>query len=154
MMEGEKIKVYTRNCLLIIDSKILRIRQIIPYQNIDSITITHVNETYDNEMIVSLSKPIKYENLGPFFLHKIIYAIYLLFRTNRNLVNISYSDNDLLLILNEIKNNLPNVNIPVSLDKSLFWNENSNNHNFSQVKLVYSKLNLSLFDVLKNTNKI
>lgn len=48
---------------------------------------------------------------------------------------------------------LSNVNMPTSLNKSLFWNENSNNRNFSQVKLVYSKMNMSLSDVLMKYNK-
>ena len=153
-MEGEDIKVYTTNCSLIIDSKIIKIREIIPYKNIEAITITHVNETYENEMLVYLSKSIEYENLGIFFFHKIIYSIYLLFHRNRNLISMSYSNDDLFLILNEIKNNLSNVSIPTSLNKSLFWSENSDNHNFSQVKLIYSRFNLSLLDVLKKYNKI
>ncbi|MDR6761942.1 hypothetical protein J2Y38_002153 [Flavobacterium sp. 2755] len=153
-MEGEDIKVYTKNYSLIIDSKIIRIRELIPYENIEAIVIMHVNETYDNEIVLYLSKPIEYKNLGKHFFHKIIYSIYLLFHRNRNLISMSYSNDDLCLILNEIKDNLTNVNVPISLNKSLFWNENSDNRNFSQIKLVYSRLNLSLFEVLKQKNKI
>lgn len=153
-MEGEDIKIYTKNYSLIIDSKIIKIREIVPYKNIEAITITHVNETYENEMHMFLSKPIEYENIGSFFFHKIIFSIYLLFHRNRNIISMSYSNDDLLLILNEIKNNLSNVNIPTSLNKSLFWIENSDNHNFSQVKLIYSKSNMTLLDVLTKYNKI
>ena len=153
-MEGEDIKVYTKNGSLVIDSKIIKVREVIFYQNIEAITITPVNETYDNEMLMFFSKHIEYENLGKHFFHKIIYSIYLLFHRNRKLISVNYSNNDLLLILNEIKNNLPNVNIPTSLNKSLFWNDNSDNYNFSQVKLVYSKSNLSLSDILKKYNKV
>lgn len=149
-MEGEDIKVYTKNYSLIIDSKIIKIRELITYENIEAIVVMHVNETYDNEMVLYLSKPIEYENLGKHFFHKIIYSIYLLFHRNRTLISMSYSNDDLCLILNEIKKNLANVNVPIKLNKSLFWNENSDNSNFSQVKLVYSRLNLSLYEVLKH----
>ncbi|HEX8576625.1 MAG TPA: hypothetical protein VF677_10075 [Flavobacterium sp.] len=153
-MEGEDITVYTKNSSLIIDSRIIKIREIIAYKSIEAIIITHVNETYDNEMLIFLSKNIEYENLGKHFFHKILYSIYLFFHKNKNIITISYSNSDLLLILNEVKNNLSNINIPTSLDRSLFWNGNSNNYNFSQVKLIYSKSNLSLSDVLKKYNKL
>lgn len=153
-MEGEDITVYTKNSSLIIDSRIIKIREIIAYKSIEDIIITHVNETYDNEMLIFLSKNIEYENIGKYFFHKILYLIYLFFHRTRNRITISYSNSDLLLILDEVKNNLSNVNIPTSLDKSLFWNENSNSFNCSQVKLIYSKNNLSLSDVLKKYNKI
>lgn len=104
-MEGENIKVYTENCSLIIDSKIIKIRKIIRYKNIDAITITHVNETYENEMLMFLSKPVEYENIGINFFHKIIYGIFLFFHRNRNSISISYSNDDLFRILNEIRNN-------------------------------------------------
>lgn len=147
-MEEEYIKVYTKNGSLIIDSRTTQIRNIILYQNIEAIITFPVNEAYGNEMLICLSKKSEYENLGNLFFHKILYFIHWLFHKNKKLISMRCSDNELLLILNEIKKNLSNVNIP-SLDKGIFLNEVSNDNTQSQVKLVYSKFNLGLSDVLK-----
>lgn len=153
MKGGEDILVYSKNGNLIIESKIIRVREIISYQHIDDIIIKHVNEVYDHEMDIFLSQSVKYENAGNNLIHKILFQIFLLFHQNKRKVNISQSNEDLLIILNEIKSNLPKTVIPPDLDKSLFWKEVSDNHSFPLVKLVFSKNNLSLFEVLKKYNK-
>lgn len=149
MKGGEDILVYSKNGNLIIESKIIKIREIISYQHIDDIIIKHVNEVYDHEMDIFLSQSVKYENAGNNLIHKILFLIFLLFHQNKRTVNVSQSNEDLLIILSEIKNYLPKTIIPSEIDKSLFWKEVSDNHSFSLVKLVFSKSNLSLFEVLK-----
>jgi len=87
-MEGEDITVYTKNRFLIIESKIIKIREVISYENIEAIILMHVNETYDNEMLLFLSEGIEYENTGKYFFHKIIYNIFLLFHKNKKMIRL------------------------------------------------------------------
>lgn len=148
-MKGENINVYTINGSIVIESKTVRIRETISYNFIEGILIRHVNETYENQMDVFLSKPIKYENIGKHFFHKLIFFIFLLFHKNRHIIEMSYSNEDLFLILKEIKNNIPNIKIPSSLNKSLFWDEISQNHSIPMAKLVYSREGLNLIDFLR-----
>lgn len=155
-MKGEDINIYSKNGSLIIESTLVKVREIIMYRDIDDIIIKRVNEVYDNQMDVYLSNPIRYENSGKNFIHSIVFQIFLFFHRNKKIINMSYSNNDLLLILNEMKNNIPLKEIPDSLDKSLFWKEVSDNFSFPMVKLIFSRNNLSLFEVLnkyKNYNE-
>lgn len=154
LMKDGEITVYTKNNSLVIESKVVKIREIISYESIEDIIIIHVNETYDNQMILYLSKPIQYENIGKHFFHKIFFHVYLLFHKNRLVIDISQNNDDLYLIINEIKKNLLSKKMPSSLDRSLFWEEESNNHNLPMVKLIYSKNGLNLAEILKKYGKL
>lgn len=154
LMKGNDISVYTKNNCLVIESKIIKVREIISYNSIENIIMLHVNETYDNQMTFYLSQPIQYENIGKHFFHIILFQIYLLFHKNKLVVDVSQRNDDLYLIMNEIKKNLFSTNIPLTLDRSLYWNEESNKQNFSMIKLVYSKKGLELSEVLKKDEKL
>lgn len=153
MKEGFEIKVSTAKNELIIDSKILKIREKIFYEDIEVLYIQSTKEIYNNTLYIHLLNRIKYENLGKNFLHKIVFSIFLFFHKNKKNIEVSYKDEDLILILSEVKKNLLNVKIPEKLKNSVNWKEQSGVYSIPNTSLIYSKNKKSLSEILLKYKK-
>lgn len=146
------IKIYSINNSLVIEDS--PIRQIIKYNDIQSVIIYNVNETYNNQLDFYLEGPIIYEEMKNKWWSKLLFNLYLSTHKDRYKIEISYVDDLLILILDELYGNLINVSIPNDLNESMFWKTRDSSYNIPGFKLVYSKLGLGLYDTLKKYKKV
>ena len=147
-----EIKIYSKNEHLIIED--FNIREKINYQFIESVLICYVGETYPNELCFYLQKPIVYENLKTSWWGNLVFKLFLKTHADKYKIEKSMTNENLMFIIKEINENLPNVFIPQDIEKSMFWKTTDKNYIIPSLKLIYSKLNLGLTDTLIKYNKL
>lgn len=146
-----KIKAYVKNGYLFIENFFLIEK--INLDTIDNILIFHHGERYENRICFYLLEPIIYECPSKTFWSKLLFNIFLFFNKERLIVEDQYHNHDLSIILNELKDNLKEVEIP-TLEGSMFWKTRDNGYEIPMVKLIYSKKRLGLVNVLRKYKKI
>ena len=147
------IKIYSNSKFLIYE--FLNIRTKINYEDINDIIIYYIDDSiYNNKMDIYLNQPVKYELIKKNTISRIIYFFFLLFHKNKYLVEIEETTENLKKIFFEFRKNMKITNSINDFDDSLFWETNEKKYSFKGVKLVYSKNNDTLGEILKNKDRL
>lgn len=142
-------KIYFDRNYLIIENSIMLEK--IDIKSFDDIIISHEFPSRKYKLNMFFKSPVKYEaNKG--FINKIVCAI---FNHNNNPYEIkrSYYDVNVERMLSMIKQCLSDANIP-DLKNSIYWKTEDGKNTFQRTKLIYSRDNLSLSDMLKKHRMI
>jgi hypothetical protein len=136
--------IYFEGNYLIIEDSIMLEK--IDIKSFDDIIISHEFPSRKYKLNMFFTNPVKYEPAKG-FINKIICII---FNHNNNpyAIKRSYYDVNVERLLLMIKQCLPYANIP-DLKNSVNWRTVEGKKVFQRTKLIYSKDNLSLTDVLK-----
>lgn len=119
--------------------------------SIENILIFHHDERYEYLITFYLLMPIKYIGKKTFW-SKILFPIFLIFHKDKMKIEEKFHDGDLLTIFTLLQDNLKNVKIPNMEENSLFWKTTDSGYSIPLVKLVYSKNEQGLSEVLKKYN--
>ncbi|WP_415324822.1 hypothetical protein [Chryseobacterium sp. MMS23-Vi53] len=121
----------------------------ISFDSIEDVLIFHVSEQQDLRVYIFLNKPIIYELKSEKFFNKILFSVFKIFNKNPLEIKTQLERNNLLTLLKLLENNLNNVLIPNDLDNSILWRTVDNGIQIPRTKLIYSKNNLSLTEVMR-----
>lgn len=151
MKKQSDLRIYSENDFLVIDDYI--IREKIRYRSVENVIIYYVGETYNNQIDFYLNEPVIYENINLKWWSKLFYKLFLITHSDKYKIEISYSDDDILLILKQLEITFSDVSIPNDLNNSMLWKTLDSGFSIPGVKLIYSKLNLGLYGALVKYNK-
>jgi hypothetical protein len=125
------------------------------YIDIDSILISSDdNSNFPIEIDFYLTKSAKYYNTSKTILSKFSTFFMRLLHKNSLNVKINTTEINAKLLLRELEENLSGSNKIDDIENIRYWKEVSGNFKIPRVKLVYSKNNLSLKQVLAKYNKL
>ncbi|TRX36983.1 hypothetical protein FNW52_07010 [Flavobacterium sp. ZT3R18] len=147
------MRVKSKNESILIDE--IGITTEIKYKDIDSILISSDDDAnFPIEIIFYLTEPAKYYNSNNTILSKFSSFIMNLFNKYSLEIRVNTVEDNAKLVLLELKKNLNQNNEINDLNNIRNWIEISANIKIQGSKLIYSKNNLSLKDVLIKQNKL
>ncbi|BAP30678.1 uncharacterized protein CHSO_1641 [Chryseobacterium sp. StRB126] len=137
-------KFYSEDHFLILENRFLKEK--IAFNSIDDIVISSQFPSRKYSLYMFFSQPVQYEQKKGWW-NKIICAI---MNNNNNPYQIkrTYYDNEIEPLLVLIKESLPEAE-PLNLKDSLFWRTDNGTNIFSKMKVMYSRENLLLANILR-----
>lgn len=139
-------KIYLDNDFLIIESFFLKEK--IKIDSIDDILILHDRNGVSHKLFMYFNQPIELLLIKTSFFNKILFNLYLTFNNNRYQILRLYDDNLILKICSLLQKDLQSLEVPSNLDESFLWRTTDDGMVFKKIKLIYSKENSGLKQVL------
>ena len=139
-------KIYLDNNYLIIESFFLKEK--IKINSIDDIVILHDRNRTSHKLFMYFSQPIEFSIVKASIFYKGLLKIYLFFNVNRFQILRRYDDQLILKMCSLLQSNLQALEVPSTLDDSFLWRTTDDGMVFKKIKLIYSKNNLGLKQVL------